>query len=129
MNVKIGEKTLEKILPGWIIYKRCECGSEGFDLISRSPAGETFIVALYGKTLSELVSDAESNYDEFDAHAHACDIYLAKINGTEDQRKLYKNLPESLADLIEDASAIDNMYYDVLCALRKEMDSRRRKTR
>lgn len=112
--MKITKELLEKIVPDWIVHE-----FEGqFELTRHSPAGEEILVSLEGETLKEMGDYASSYYDDFDREDHAAMIYHAKHYGTEEQKRYFASAPEGLEELLEDAKAIDEMYYQVGKALR-----------
>lgn len=110
----VTREQLVKILPDW---KVMQCNDSSFDVKSQSPDGEDVFAALHGDTLGELAKSASGYYDSFDADEHAAQIYHAKHYGTQDQRRLYADASDSLGELLDDAKAIDNMYYELYRSL------------
>lgn len=113
---KVTKERLESILPDWEVSS---CGDGDFELSSYSPAGENIVMSLDGDTLDEMARFAESYYNDFDPQDHAAQIYHAKHYGSEDEQRFYAGAPDDLEDLLEDAKAIDEMYYSVYQTLCK----------
>ena len=107
---KVTKEWLESILPDWEVSS---CGDGDFELSSYSPAGENIVMSLDGDTFDEMARFAEGYYNDFDPQDHAAQIYHAKHYGTEDDQRFYAGAPDDLEDLLEDAKAIDEMYYSV----------------
>jgi len=110
----VTREQLASILPDW---KVMQCNDSSFDVESHSPDGEDVLVALHGDTLDELAKSASGYYDSFDADDHAAQIYHAKHYGSQDQQRFYAGASDSLEDLLDDAKAIDNMYYELYRSL------------
>ena len=85
---KVTKEWLESILPDWEVSS---CGDGDFELSSYSPAGENIVMSLDGDTFDEMARFAEGYYNDFDP----------------------AGAPDDLEDLLEDAKAIDEMYYSV----------------
>lgn len=115
MELEITKETIEKILPDWHVHAYPD-GS--FDLSAHSPAGEDVLVTLVGDTAGQMADYVERTYDDFDPQDHAAQIYHEKKYGTPEERAFYAAAPEDLNDLIDDALAIDKMFYSVAQALR-----------
>lgn len=113
---KITKEMIEGLFPDWEVSSY---GDGGFELSSYSPAGENVIMSLAGDTLDEMARFAESYYNDFDPQDHAAQIYHAKHYGTECEQEFYAGAPSDLEDLLEDAKAIDEMYYSVFQKLCK----------
>ena len=107
---KITKEMIEGLFPDWEVSS---CGDGGFELSSHSPAGENVVMSIVGDTFDEMARYAGSYYDDFDSQDHAAQIYHAKHYGTEDEQRFYAEAPGDLEDLLEDAKAIDEMYYYV----------------
>lgn len=112
----VTREQLVEILPDW---KVMQCNDSSFDVESHSPGGEDVLVALHGDTLDELAKSASGYYDSFDADEHAAQIYHAKHYGTQDQQRLYAWARGGLEELLDDAKAIDDMYYELYRCLRE----------
>ena len=113
---KVTKERLESILPDWEVSS---CSDGDFELSSYSPAGENIVMSLDGDTLDEMARFAESYYNDFDPQDHAAQIYHAKHYGSADEQRFYAGAPDDLEDLLEDAKAIDEMYYSVYQTLCK----------
>lgn len=113
---KVTKERLESILPDWEVSP---CSDRVFDLSSYSPAGENIIMSIVGDTFDEMARFAESYYNNFDPQDHASQIYHAKHYGSEDEQRFYAGAPDDLEALLEDAKAIDEMYYSVYQTLCK----------
>ena len=111
---KITREKMESLFPDWDVSS---FGDGDFELSSHSPAGENVIMSLAGDTFDEMARLAASYYDDFDPQDHAAQIYHAKHYGSEDEQRFYAGAPADLEDLLEDAKAIDEMYYAVYTAL------------
>ena len=107
---KITKEMIEGLFPDWDVI--C-CDDWGFELSSHSPAGENVIMSLDGDTFDKMARFAASYYDDFDPQDHAAQIYHAKHYGTKDEQRFYAGAPDDLENLLEDAKAIDEMYYSV----------------
>ena len=117
---KVTKERLDELFPDWEVSS---CSDWGFELSSHSPAGENVLMSLDGDTFDEMARFAESYYNDFDPQDHAAQIYHAKHYGTQDEQRFYAGAPDGLEDLLEDAKAIDEMYYSVyqkLCKAYKE---------
>ena len=112
--VNVTREQLEKLLPDWGVSEF----EDYFELCSHSPEGEEIDVPLEkGKTLSEMAMVLYERYNNFDPEHHAAMIYHRKHYGSKEQQEFYAGAPGSLEDLIKDARAIDNMYYEAGKAL------------
>jgi hypothetical protein len=107
---KITKEKLENILSDWDVSS---CGDGDFELSSHSPAGENVVMSLVGDTFYDMARFASSYYDDFDPQDHAAQIYHAKHYGTAEEQRFFAGAPDDLEDLLEDAKAIDEMYYSV----------------
>ena len=107
---KVTKERLDELFPDWEVSS---CSDWGFELSSHSPAGENVLMSLDGDTFDEMARFAESYYNDFDPQDHAAQIYHAKHYGTQDEQRFYAGAPDGLEDLLEDAKAIDEMYYSV----------------
>ena len=112
-NEKMTEERLVELLPG------CKVDVSGADveLTRHSPAGEEVCVSLTLGTAEEMAKQASAYYDDFDPDDHAAQIYHAKHYGSDDQKRFYAGTPDSLEDLVADAHAIVNLYYEIYEAL------------
>ena len=124
--------TLKKIIDklendtgaAWSVY---DCGGGFFELSTYSPAGENVLISLNGSTLDELANDARQASEVFDAEEHAASIFMAKRNGTENERRFYAGAPDSLRELLKDANAIKKLYKALYSTIKKGANFRANK--
>lgn len=116
MERKVTKELLERVLPEWSIYQDSD---SSFEVTRHSPAGEEIVMDLSGENLGEMARFSEEYYNGFDPQDHAAQIYHAKHYGSEDEQRFYSGAPADLEALLEDAKAIDEMYYSVYTALRR----------
>jgi hypothetical protein len=103
------KKLLEKLLgdKGWRVY---DCGGNDFELSNWSNAGENVIISIRGENLSELVADARSAWENFNADEHAAEILIAKRSVDKRKRDYYAAAPDTLTELLRDANHIKSMH-------------------